>query len=295
MTFNSTKHFFKKSLGQHFILNPQLHKKIASYALDLTNVHVIEIGPGAGGLSKAILQQQNLASLSMIERDEDLKNLLQEEIINHPDFCHKTQIIFADAMQIDYKQLIKSIIEKYSNKNKCDTTSHRIKIIANLPYNIATNLIFKWLEIMDESEYSIEMITVLIQKEVALRFLAKSGERDFGKPALAASIRSQITLGQHIGPKNFTPLPKVDSTVISFSRNLEYNHINFSSFLRLINACFANPRKTIFNNLKNYHNPSINNNIKWTEILSELQINENLRPNQLNLAQYISILNKIYA
>ena len=276
----ANKFIHKKSLGQHFIKDPNLHRKIVSRGGEIEGLNIVEIGPGDGGLSKAILEQ-NPKKLIMIEKDVDLmphleklfycddqNNNIESQITSTIEKKNNNiQIINADATQID----LRTITEK------------PVKIIANLPYNVATNMILNWLEYAN----FFDSITVLIQKEVADRFLAKIGDNHYGRTAILTNLVANVTKEFHVPPSAFRPAPKVDSTLITFHPFKQSKHdISWKSLSHLTKIAFAQPRKTIVNNLKAFY-PKI------IDILEILKIETNKRPENLSLEDFYNIYIKL--
>lgn len=278
---------YKKEFGQHFLYNPQIHKKIISFVIKHSgeinsNLNIIEIGPGAGHLSCAINECLKPKKFFMIEKDLDLKNTLitKFNLINNDNnkFFNNDlaiNLIFQDIMKFDFLDLIKNI----------DLKNEKLFLISNLPYNISTKLLLNIFEI--QWKYNIfDIITVLVQKEVANRFCySDSGLKNSGKLNILASLLfSKISKDFDIGPKNFTPSPKVDSTLISFikkSSDTERKNIDFNSFHKFLELSFSSPRKTILNNLKSIKN--------ITDIFIKSNINQMSRPEDLNHESYMNL------
>lgn len=181
----------RKSLGQNFLLDLNLTRKIARAAMPWTGVQsVIEIGPGPGGLTRAILLE-GAPKLTAVERDErclgalsDLVQAADGRLVLHP----------GDALETDFATLAPAPWQ----------------VVANLPYNIATPLILNWVA----QAQNFTRITVLVQKEVAERLAAKPGGKTYGRLAVAAQWRCRVRMLFDIGPKAFVPPPKVTSTLV---------------------------------------------------------------------------------
>lgn len=184
----------KKSLGQHFLLDPQLLAKIVRAAGDLTSVQVIEVGPGPGGLTRAILDA-GARHLIAIERDRRCIAALQDLTRKYPD---RFTLIEADAL----KREITALGE-----------APRV-IVANLPYNIGTELVTSWLETMQQSPASLSGFTVMLQREVAQRLCAQVGDAAYGRLSLLAQACAQIHPVLQLPAAAFTPPPKVESSVL---------------------------------------------------------------------------------
>lgn len=181
----------RKSLGQNFLLDLNLTRKIARAAMPWTDVQsVIEIGPGPGGLTRALLLE-GAPKVTAIERDErclgalaDLVQAAEGRLVLHP----------GDALESDFAALAPAPWQ----------------VVANLPYNIATPLILNWVA----QARNFTRITVLVQKEVAERLAAKPGGKTYGRLAVAAQWRCSVRMLFDIGPKAFVPPPKVTSTLV---------------------------------------------------------------------------------
>ena len=180
----------RKSLGQNFLLDLNLTRKIARAAMPWAAPHVIEIGPGPGGLTRALLLE-GAPRLIAIERDDrclaalaDLVQAADGRLALHP----------GDALETDFATL----------------APPPWQVVANLPYNIATPLILRWVA----QAQNFARITVLVQKEVAERLAAKPGGKTYGRLAVAAQWRCEVRMLFDIGPKAFVPPPKVTSTLV---------------------------------------------------------------------------------
>lgn len=180
----------RKALGQNFLLDLNLTRKIARAAMPWTAGTVIEIGPGPGGLTRALLLE-GAPRVIAVERDERCIGALQPlaetaggRLTVHP----------GDALETDFT----------------DLASPPWQVVANLPYNIATPLILNWVARAEQ----FTRITVLVQKEVAERLAAKPGSKTYGRLSVAAQWRCEVRILFDIGPKAFVPPPKVTSTLV---------------------------------------------------------------------------------
>jgi len=182
----------RKSLGQHFLLDLNLTGRIARAAGDLTAGTTIEIGPGPGGLTRALLAAGAVHVIA-IERDERCLAALAEIAAAWPG---RLEIIAGDALEVPVHEL--------------GATPRRI--CANLPYNIATPLLLSWLR----HATAFERLTLMFQKEVAERLAAHPGNAGYGRLAVAAQWRAQVRRLFDIDPRAFTPPPNVVSTVVEF-------------------------------------------------------------------------------
>ncbi len=183
----------KKSLGQNFLLDLNLTRRIARTAGPLQGYTVIEVGPGPGGLTRALLME-GASHVVAIERDERALPALAEIEAAYPG---RLTIISADALATNMASLV----------------SGPVKIVANLPYNIATPLLTGWLTTPDWPPYW-SSLTLMFQKEVAQRICAHTGEDHYGRLAIISQWRSTAVRMFDISPKAFTPPPKVTSSVV---------------------------------------------------------------------------------
>lgn len=187
----------KKSLGQNFLLDLNLTNKIAQQAGDLKKYDVLEIGPGPGGLTRALLHSGARRVLA-VERDERLTPILQQ-ISQH--YGGRLDVIFGDALKEDISVYLRP----------------PVKVVANLPYNIGTELLIRWLTPKEWPPYW-ESLTLMFQKEVAKRIVAQPGSKAYGRLALMVQWRCNAKIVMELSPKSFTPPPKVNSAVVHIER-----------------------------------------------------------------------------
>ena len=180
-----------KALGQNFLLDAQLLARIARIPGDLTDAEVLEIGPGPGGLTRALLGAG--ARVTAIERDRRCIPALAEL---HEEFGNKLQIIQGDALKIDERQV----------------AGEGAHVVANLPYNVGTALLLRWLS-GDWPQWW-RSLTLMFQKEVAERIVAKPGSGAYGRLSVAAQWRSLPHIAMTVNRSAFVPPPKVTSAVV---------------------------------------------------------------------------------
>ena len=255
----------KRSLGQNFILDSNLTDKIARQALvsdqDLQNFHVLEIGGGPGGLTKSILKL-NPKTLTVIEQDDRCIAALEEIKTFYPD---QLEIIKGDALKFDVGGFC---------------ADKKIKIIANLPYNIATELLFKWMRNCPD----IELMILMFQKEVVDRIVAKSGSKTFGRLSVMVNFFCETKKLFDISPKSFTPSPKVTSSLVMIKpktkpKDLAIADVDFKELEKVCAAAFSQRRKMLKSSLKSFC-PDAES---W---LRKCDIDPNLRAEQLTLEQF---------
>ncbi|QIE44329.1 16S rRNA (adenine(1518)-N(6)/adenine(1519)-N(6))-dimethyltransferase RsmA [Pseudohalocynthiibacter aestuariivivens] len=183
----------RKSLGQNFLLDLNLTAKIARQAGDLTDCDVLEIGPGPGGLTRGLLSEGARHVLA-IEKDRRCLPALNQIAETYPG---RLTVIEGDALKID----------------PLTHLTPPIRVAANLPYNVGTELLVRWLTPPQWPPYW-QSLTLMFQREVAERIVAKPGSKAYGRLALLASWRCDAQIAMHLPPGAFTPPPKVSSAVV---------------------------------------------------------------------------------
>ena len=251
----------KKSLGQNFLKDENILKKIADSIKTNEEDLIIEIGPGTGALTK-YLQAKN-SFLICYEIDLRMKEILKAYE------NEKTKVIFKDFLTADI----------YEDGTNFDYQN--IYVIANIPYYITTPIIKHLLNLT-----TIKSITLLVQKEVAERFSAKPKSKAYGSLTVYLNYYFNITNLFDVRRTSFYPIPNVDSSVVKFERKKETLNIkNEKLFFKLINDSFKMKRKTLKNNLKEYD---------WSKIKKVLEKNhleENVRAEELSLEIFEQIAN----
>lgn len=188
----------KKSLGQNFILDLNLTRKIARTAGDLTGRTVVEVGPGPGGLTRALLLE-GAKRVIAVERDQRCLPALQQIAERYPG---RLQVHLGDALEADWPALLGS-----------DFGPGRALIIANLPYSVATLLLIGWLETEPWPPWYARMV-LMFQREVAERIVAQPGTKPYGRLAVISQWRTRARIVMSLKPEAFTPPPKVSSAVV---------------------------------------------------------------------------------
>lgn len=262
---------FKKSLGQNFLIDPDVCPAMAAAACD-KDTGVIEIGPGIGVLTAEL--SKTAKRVVAVELDERLKKILPLTLAD----CENTEIIYGDIMKMDIKKLI---AEKFSDCAK-------IAVCANLPYYITSPIVMGLLE----SRLPADNITVMVQKEAAERLCAEVGTRDAGAVSVAVSYYSEPEILFEVPRTCFMPSPKVDSAVIKLKiREKPPVSVNSEEhFFRLVKACFAQRRKTLVNTVSNTTGTE-KEAIK--KALESLALPETVRSEQLTLNNLAELSNLI--
>ncbi len=218
----------KKSLGQNFLIDPDVCPAMAAAACD-KNTGALEIGPGAGVLTRELADAAK--KVVAIELDERLRPVLKKTLADKDN----VEVIFGDAMKLDLISLIK---ERFAD---CE----RVAVCANLPYYITSPIIMHLLE----SRLPIDNITVMVQKEAAERLCAEVGSRESGAVTVAVCYYAESEILFGVGRESFMPPPNVDSAVIKLSLRDKpaVELTDEKAFFRFIRACFAQRRKTLVN------------------------------------------------
>ena len=224
--------YAKKSFGQNFIIEAGIVDKIARNC-NCDDVAVIEIGPGIGALTEQLAKRAK--KVVCYEIDERLKDVLDYSLAEYDN----VEVIFEDFLNIDLLKKVNELNNRYQ----------RVVICANLPYYITTPILFK----IFESKADIDNITVMMQKEVADRFLAKVDTKDYNALSIIASVYYNCKSVMKVSRTIFNPRPNIDSTVIQFYKHENAIEIEDEKGLfLLIKGCFKQRRKTIYNNYREF-------------------------------------------
>ena len=221
----------KKSLGQNFLLDLNLTAKIARLAGDISTSDILEVGPGPGGLTRGLLAEGARRVLA-IEKDERCMSALAEIEAAYPG---QLKVLNADALEVDPLQHLSS----------------PIKIAANLPYNVGTELLVRWLT-PDVWPPFWQSLTLMFQREVAQRIVAQPGTKAYGRLAILAQWRSDPKIVLDLPPEAFTPAPKVSSAVVHLAALSKPRFEADAKILnRIVAAGFNQRRKMLRSALKN--------------------------------------------
>ncbi len=263
---------FKKSLGQNFLINPDVCPAMADAAAD-SKTGIIEIGPGIGVLTKELAKKAG--KVVAIELDERLKPILVKTLAEFDN----VKVIFGDVMKLNLKEIIKAEFTEFE----------KVSVCANLPYYITSPIIMMLLE----SRLPLDTITVMVQKEAAERIAADVGERAAGAVTVAVNYyaTSEILFG--VNRKSFMPPPNVDSAVIQLTirKTPAIKVKNERDFFKFVKACFAQRRKTLINTVSN---SLYIEKAKIKDALVALGIPETARSEQLTMQQLCDIANNLF-
>jgi len=216
-----------KSLGQNFILDRQLLARIAAIPGPLEGKTVYEVGPGPGGLTRALLDAGS--KVVAVERDRRCLPALAELEVEYP---RQLRIISGDALQVDERTV----------------AGDGAHIVANLPYNVGTALLLRWLGDPWPPWWS--SLTLMFQREVAERIVAKPGSEHYGRLSIAAQWRSAPRIAMAVHRSSFVPPPKVASAVVHISPATEPKGVDLTVLERLTGAAFGQRRKMLRSSLK---------------------------------------------
>lgn len=257
---------FKKQFGQNFIFDTNLLKFIVESAGVTSEDDVIEIGAGAGTLTKQIaLKAKNVTSF---EIDKSLIDRLQKLASEHGNL----KFVFEDFMQVD--------LTKYIDSNK------KFKVVANIPYYITTPIIFKLLDFAN----NIESMMFMVQKEVAERFCAECNSKEYGITSVILQSIADVKYVRTVKRDCFTPAPNVDSALIRMDLKLDKCSINDRDFfVKFIHNSFAMRRKTLVNNLLKSYNV---NRVQIESVLSDCGLNVMVRPENISVEKFVELSNK---
>ena len=250
----------KKSLGQNFLKDKNVLKKIADISLLDNTTELIEIGPGTGNLTDYLIKK-NPKKIFLIEKDEKLSEYLKNK------FFDKIKVINKDILKFfDYKIFSKNTI-----------------VIGNLPYNISSQILVKF--ILDNN-FNYKALIFMFQKEMADRILAKVNSKNYGRLSILSNWKFDIKKLFDINPNSFEPKPKVESSLLIFSEKADKYNLKNPKNLELIT-------RVLFNQRRKKIRKSINNIFKKNDkIISDLNLNLDLRPQNLDIKTYCNIASK---
>ena len=252
----------RRSLGQNFLLDLNLTRRIARAGGPLQGAHVIEIGPGPGGLTRALLLE-GAAHVTAIERDSRALPALAEIAAAAPG---RLTVVEGDALAAEYRAL---------------TAGRATRIVANLPYNIATPLLVGWLSVEPWPPWW-QSLTLMFQKEVAERIAAPAGGKAYGRLAVLAQWRAKAQLLFDVPGRAFTPPPKVTSAVVRIEPRPDAEPLPVSALERVTAAAFGQRRKMLRASLRSL----------WSDpepMLREAGIEPTLRAEQVGVDGFLRL------
>ncbi|MCI4624332.1 MAG: 16S rRNA (adenine(1518)-N(6)/adenine(1519)-N(6))-dimethyltransferase RsmA [Candidatus Magnetoovum sp. WYHC-5] len=251
----------KRRLGQHFLYDLNILKKIIEHAKLTPDDTVVEIGPGHGSLTSLLLQ--HCKRVIAIEIDPVLCGKLKQRFVN----AVNLELLNADALVFDYGSL------------------GRFKVVANLPYYITTPLLFRLLSFRAH----LEAMVLMVQKEVALRIASACGSKTYGVLSVMVQYVTKPNIEFIVGKGSFNPPPKVDSALVSFEifENPRILVDDEALFFRIIRTSFSKRRKTLANSLKSL-------NALAADLLIKAGIDPKRRPETLSLEEFAAITRALH-
>jgi len=254
----------RRSLGQHFLSDPGIAKKIVDFAKISRESHVVEIGPGLGALTDFLAAKA--ASLTLIEYDTKLADELRTRFADTP----HVDVVEADVLEVDFATV--TGVQKDA------------VVVANLPYNIATAVLAR---LLSQREL-FSRIVVMVQREVAERLRAAPGTKAYGTLSVMTQIVARAQRGFVVGPAAFVPRPAVDSEVVVIepSPRLRADVHDFEGFRRLVQTVFGQRRKQLVNSLRTLSDAP-------AAVLGSLGIDPTRRPETLSLEEFARLSNAL--
>jgi 16S rRNA (adenine1518-N6/adenine1519-N6)-dimethyltransferase len=253
-----------KALGQNFLLDEQLLDRIASLPGDLAGTKVLEVGPGPGGLTRALLRAG--AQVTAIEMDRRCLPALAELGESFPG---QLTVIEGDALKLDHNALMAK-----------DGTPEPFHILSNLPYNVGTALFVRWLGGQDWPPLW-QSLTLMFQREVAMRIVASAGEDAYGRLAVLAQWRATARLAMKVHRSAFTPPPKVMSAIVHVTPAAMPEGVSARTLERLTEAAFGQRRKMLRQSLKGVPGA--------LEALAALGIDETRRAETVSVTEFVAL------
>ena len=265
---------FSKSLGQNFLIDQNILNKIVSGSGINENTNVLEVGPGAGTLTRELCLKAK--KVTAVEIDKALIPILNDVMSDFDNF----NLINSDIFELNINELIK---DEFGNES--------FTVVANLPYYITTPIIMNFLE----SELPVNSMTLMIQKEVAARILAEPGTKDYGALSVAVQFYAKPGVICSASPHCFTPQPKVTSTVVNLKLydKPKYDVKNKEQFFKIVKSIFSQRRKTLVNSLSGSPYLDLSKD-KIIDVLKQMELNEKVRGEKLNIEQITELSNIIY-
>ena len=257
---------FSKSLGQNFLIDGNIVRKIVREANITKDDYVLEIGPGIGTLTEELAL--NAKKVVAVELDSNLLPILDETLKSYDNI----EIIHGDILKVDIDKIIE---EKFEGK--------RIKVVANLPYYVTTPIIAMLLE----KDLNLDSIIVMVQKEVAERMAASPGGKEYGSLSVFVNFYSNPEIVVKVPKTVFMPQPKIDSSVIKLNIKKELPEVDKEQFFKVVKAAFSKRRKTILNSLSTYGFKLDKDDFK--KALDEAGINQTIRAENISVNDFIKI------
>lgn len=268
---------FKKSLGQNFLTDLNILKKIVAAAEVGEEDDVIEIGPGIGALTEQLAKSAH--QVMALEIDSRLIPVLSETLSPYDN----VKIVEQDVLKADLKELI---AQNFDGR-------HKIKLVANLPYYITTPIVMHLLEV----DVDFETIVVMMQKEVADRLAAQPGTKDYGSLSVAVQYEMDAKIAFIVPKTVFMPQPKVDSAIIALNRKDEKPNVPVDEpfFKKMVKGIFLHRRKSLWNNLQGLYGKDSSTKEKLEHALKNAEIEKSVRAERLSISQMVRLADNLFA
>ncbi|MDC1032808.1 16S rRNA (adenine(1518)-N(6)/adenine(1519)-N(6))-dimethyltransferase RsmA [Candidatus Pelagibacter sp.] len=252
----------KRSLGQNFLVDQNIIDQIVNI-VDIKDKSVLEVGPGTGNLTSAILNKKP-KKLLVIEKDNYLASLLEKS------FEDKIKIINEDILKVDENLL--------DNKT--------LTVFGNLPYNISTEILCKWILNINNQNFWFDYLILMFQKEVANRIIAEFNSKNYGRLSIIANWKLDVQKICDVKPSSFFPKPKIDSSILFFLPKKNIFKLKDPKTLEKVTRIFFMHRRKM---IKRPYNQLFNGK---TEVATKLNIDLSLRPQNLDFETYFKIANE---
>ncbi len=249
----------KRSLGQNFLIDKNIIEQITNI-VKIENKNILEVGPGTGNLTSAILNKKP-NKLIVIEKDEDLVNYLKKK------FSKQIQIINKDILDINENIL----------------TNDTLTVFGNLPYNISTEILSKWILNLEIKNLWFDYLVLMFQKEVADRIISQYNSKNYGRLTILTNWKLEPKEIINVRPSSFSPRPKIESSVILFKPKIKFFKLKSSKSLEKITRTFFMHRRKM---IRKPYNQLFNGDIN---VSKKHKINLNLRPQNLNYDTYLKL------
>ena len=248
----------KKSLGQNFLIDEELIEKIVNI-INIKNANILEIGPGTGNLTSAILKKKP-NKLIVVEKDD----------------------ILAEQLKIKFNEEIKVINDDILKINEKEILNKKLTVFGNLPYNISTEILCKWILNLKD-QYWFDCLILMFQKEVADRIAGEFNSKHYSRLSIISKWRLNVQKICDIKPTSFSPKPKVDSSLIFFKPKDNYYKFKDSKNLEKVTRIFFMHKRKM---IKKPYNQVFNGK---TNVAEKLKIDLNLRPQNLNFETFYNL------
>jgi 16S rRNA (adenine1518-N6/adenine1519-N6)-dimethyltransferase len=255
----------RKRLGQHFLVDRNILDKVIRTAQVGEEDVVLEVGPGLGEMTLALAHRAK--RVIAVEIDPRLVAILEKKMEDYPN----VEVVRSDILRLDFNHFFKK-------------EGERIKVVANLPYQISTPLIFHFIELRE----FFSTLTLMLQKEVAERMVAPPGRKEYGPLSIFIQMFSDISIPFFIKPSAFFPPPKVESAVVhmAWKEKPLIGKNDEAWFKKVVKACFGYRRKTLINALK-HSELTLPESLKLE--MEEIGIDPRRRPETLTIQEFISL------